>query len=289
MGLVCSDGKKRDKNTYTMNHFSSHLEKVSESSCSFYIHPNIIQTRHFKREDRDKLWNVSSNMHPARLKYNKEKLKSTYVEKKLSTSADQCRTLQTLTISKLKITSHSACERIGFQKGREFVGRKPDYCDHNTPVESPTCSETENSNYVSSISRRASKTSSGKIKSETSMISRSPRSISKGFRAKQYEAETDKLKAITNDSMFTRGNASNIKLSEIAAIEYRSLVASEPKRQLVKGERDNILPEYSSCLFSALENNKLQQKERSNILYDITDVSGQTSLKTSRRNSEKFH
>jgi len=128
------------------------------------------------------------------------------------------------------------------------------------------------------------------MKWETIVISGSPRSITKGLRlrAKHYKAETDESKTITN-SIFSRGNASNIKLSEIAALgEYRSLVAPEPKTQLVKDERDNILSGYPSYLFSALENNKLQQKERSNILYDISDVSGLTSLKTERINSEKI-
>jgi len=287
MGLVCSDGKKRAKNMQSMNHFSSHFEEVSESNCSSYIHPNVIQNRHFKRWERK---NVSSHMNPARLKYKKEKLKTTYLEKKLSTSADRCRTRQTLTISKLKIKSHGACERIGFNEGREYFGRKPEYCDHDTPDWSPTCSETENGNFVLPISRRTSKRNSRKMKWETIVISGSPRSITKGLRlrAKHYKAETDESKTITN-SIFSPGNASNIKLSEIAALgEYRSLVAPEPKTQLVKDERDNILSGYPSYLFSALENNKLQQKERSNILYDISDVSGLTSLKTERRNSEKI-
>merc|ERR550534_536029 len=112
--------------------------------------------------------------------------------------------------------------------------------------------------------------------------------MTKEFRDKLYAAKTYKSKAITNDSMFSWGNAFNMKLTEIAALgESRCLGAPELTTQMVKDEHDKVLSAYSSCLFSALVNKKPQHKERSNILKNDACVAG-PSLKTSVGNSKKI-
>jgi len=241
MGLGCSDGKKSAKNIYTIEHFSSYYEEVPEGSCSSCLQTIVIQSGNFKHQERKKLWNVSLHTNSARFKYydNEAELKTTCVEKKFATFVGRGRARQTLSNSKLKTTTHCARERIRFQKGRGFVGRTTDSCDHDSPGHRG--SETESSTHVSPFSSRTLKKSSGKMKSETSMISSSPRPIKKEFRDKLYEAETYKPKAITNDSMFSLGNALNMKLSEIVALgESRSLGAHEPTTQMVEDEHDKV-------------------------------------------------
>jgi len=140
---------------------------------------------------------------------------------------------------------------------------------------------------ISLFSDRIPKSTSWDMrKSEASVISRSSKSSFQGIEAKTFNSDKSDLILNLADCTLRAEKAASINISELSSKgESKSLpLCGEPRAKKAGDEHDNILSDYTSCPFIALQDDEHQQKERSPITDDITYESEQTSLKTSQRN-----
>jgi len=251
MGLACSDAKKRSRSIPTIARFCSSYTETSDSCCSVSFYTTENKDRGFECKKRTRIRRVNSWSH----------LNTRYVD-------NEMRPCETVTISELKITRRSVSEKIRFRKKKDRVVDKTDHSYHDGELGwSPI--KTMRSDNISVVSRRISMSNSREETPETSVISRSPRSPQEGNKAKNYGAQTTQG---TNESVFSVGMSAKIRPSEILALgKSRSLpILGEPTTQMVKDERDKILSDYISSLFSELKNDKHHQQKQSSISGDTT-------------------
>jgi len=291
MGLVCSDSK-RSRCIPTVERYCSTFTEISNTSCSVSFYTEGNQNPGSKLKKLNKLRKVTSHSDPAHLEYYDQKVqvKTRYKEKNMVTLTGLGRNRQTATISELKVTGRCSRKQVRFRKEGHTVGRTTGYSNNGGTLGWSTTSTSKvRSHDISHISKRILKRSSWE-KREASLINRSHTSPAKEPKAKNCGAMSTQAKMSTNDSLVSLGYAANVKLSEIPALgECLSLpTPGEPAKQLVKNEQANILSDSMACPFSAFEDNKYRQKERSRISKDIANVSEHTSLKRLQGKCKNF-